>query len=310
MRRRADPRRGVGSLCRGLRGEWLPARQLLPCYGLAEATLFLTGNRPREGADIEDFDAAALERGEATPADTAVGTARRLVGCGFRFRDTDIRIVDEHGKEVPDGRIGEIWASGPGLASGYWRRAKATREPFAATLPQAPGRVVLRTGDLGFFRNGQLFISGRVKDLIIIDGRNIAPQDLEWTAGESHSTVVGAAAFAVSYDDVERAVLLAEIEGRLGSLELEAIGTTIRRTVAAAHDLPLAALALTRLGSLARTTSGKPARSRCRRAHLDDELCLLHHWRSSDMPPDLPTRPWARDDRVSCRQPAPCNRYP
>ena len=280
-----------------------------PCYGMAEATLFLTGVRPDQGALVEDFDAAALEQRLVRPADAPGGVTRQLVGCGFPLPDMDIRIVDETGQEAADGHVGEIWASGPGLASGYWGKEEATREAFAAALPQAPGRTFLRTGDLGFFRHGQLFLSGRAKDLIIIDGRNVAPQDLEWAAAASHPAVVLAAAFAVAEDGVERAVMLVEIERRQGPTDLDAVSVAIRRAVAAAQGVPLAALALVRPGLLPRTTSGKLARGQARRAYLDNQFSPLHHWQSADMaaasPATLPATPWLLRPRI---HPAPAHR--
>ncbi|MFE0754149.1 AMP-binding protein [Inquilinus sp. NPDC058860] len=280
-----------------------------PGYGLAEATLFLSGARSGQGVRAVDFDAAALERGEVRPADR-VTPARRLVGCGVPASDTEIRIVDDRGEEAGAGRVGEIWASGPGLASGYWGREDETRETFGATLPQAPGRAFLRTGDLGFLHGGELFISGRSKDLIIVDGRNVAPQDLEWTAQASHPAIVQAAAFAVTLDGVERPVMIAEIERRGGPPDLDAVGAAIRRAVSAAHDVPLAALGLVRPGLLARTTSGKLARGACRRAYLDGGLPMLHRWQDraaapADGPSALPATPWLVRPRI---HPAPALR--
>ncbi|WP_051247654.1 AMP-binding protein [Inquilinus limosus] len=273
------------------------ASSFYPCYGMAEATLFLSGGPPGLGARVGDFDAAALERGLARLHDPAAASApRRLVGCGVPCRGTEIRIVDDRGREVPEGRVGEIWASGPGIASGYWGRDEATRETFAATLPQAPGRAFLRTGDLGFLQEGELFISGRTKDLIIIAGRNIAPQDLEWTAQASHPAVVQAAAFPVPLAGTEGAAMVAEIERRGTSADFGEISAAIRRAVAAAHDVPLAALALVRPGLLPRTTSGKLARGQCQRAYAEGRLSLLHRWQpgiaATGTGTALPETPW------------------
>lgn len=251
------------------------ASSFYPCYGLAEATLFLTGSAPDHGAVVRRFDEEALEHGIARPTDQ---TLRDLVGCGVPFSGTDVRIVDGQGEEVPEGHIGEIWGCGPGIASGYWGREEMTREVFAAPLPQAAGKAFLRTGDLGFFFEGQLFVCGRRKDLIIVDGRNIAPHDLEWTAGESHCDVAAAAAFAISRDSTEYAAMLVEIRRSDGSTELDAICAAVRRAVAISHDIALDSLAFVRTGALIRTTSGKLARSHCRRAYLDGQFTLLYQW--------------------------------
>lgn len=266
-----------------------------PCYGLAEATVFVTASPPGAGANVEDFDSAALEQGVARPVEQG-GTARSLVGCGFAPPETDIRIVDANGEELPEGKVGEVWASGPGLASGYWGNEKATRATFGATLPQIPGKRFLRTGDLGFFRKGQLFISGRAKDLIIFSGRNIAPQDLEWEAQASHCAVGQAAAFTVISDGTEHAAMVVEIKrGSLGA-DLSVVSTAIRRAVSTAHDAPLVGLALVRPGLVPRTTSGKVVRSQCRRIYLDGRLDILHHWQSRTTAPrnsgTLPETPW------------------
>ncbi|MGK9165219.1 AMP-binding protein [Inquilinus limosus] len=273
------------------------ASSFYPCYGMAEATLFLSGGRPGQGAPAGDFDPVALEQGEARLHDPAAASApRRLVGCGVPSPDTDIRIVDGQRQEVPEGRIGEIWASGPGIASGYWGKDEATRETFAAALPQAPGKTFLRTGDLGFLHEGELFISGRAKDLIIIAGRNIAPQDLEWTAQASHPAVVQAAAFPVLRDGTEGAAMVAEVERRGTAVDVVEVSAAIRRAVAAAHDVPLAALALVRPGLLPRTTSGKLARRQCQRDYAEGRLNLLHRWQpgaaATGTGTALPETPW------------------
>lgn len=254
--------------------------QFYPCYGMAEATLFITGSQPDSGALIADFDANALEQGYAKPANEAdVIPIRRLVGCGYPFPDTDIRIVDKSGKQRNEKEVGEIWASGPGLAIGYWKKEEATHEIFAATLPDAANKRFLRTGDLGFFYKGQLFLSGRSKDLIIIDGRNVVPQDLEWVAQEAHPDVIQAAAFSVHKEGREEVVMLVEIERRPGR-DFAPISTTIRRAVSQSLGVPLSAMALVRAGLLARTTSGKLARNQCRNDYLGQGLNMLHHWQA------------------------------
>lgn len=279
------------------------AHSFYPCYGMAEATLFITGCRPGQGALIENFDGEALEQGLVNVVTQVNGRlVRRLVGCGYPFPDTTICIVNAQGEPSPDGEIGEVWASGPGLAAGYWQKAQITENIFAAVLEKSPGKRFLRTGDLGFFYKGQLFISGRLKDLIIIDGRNIVPQDLEWVAKAASPEVIQAAAFSILNDEREHVVMLVEVERRRDS-DFAAISKIIRRAVAQSLAVPLHAVALVRSGQLKRTTSGKLARSACRRHYVGSHLSMLHHWRADTVAPpghmaSLPATPWLLRPRI------------
>jgi acyl-CoA synthetase (AMP-forming)/AMP-acid ligase II/surfactin synthase thioesterase subunit len=277
-----------------------------PCYGLAEATVFVTATPPGLGADTTDFDAEALEYGFARPAQIDA-ESNCLVGCGFPHPDTEIHVVNEAGEDLPQGGIGEIWVSGPGLASGYWGNEEATRETFAATLPNVPEKHFLRTGDLGFLYKDQLFISGRSKDLIIVNGRNIAPQELEWEAHACHSAVRQAAAFAISHNGTEQAAMVVEVQRGLQVADLDMVITAIRRSVAMTHDVPLAAVALVHPGLVPRTTSGKVMRNQCRRTYLEEGFASLRHWRSAAPPLSngkaIPETPWIMRRSIH-RQPA------
>ncbi|HEX2222817.1 MAG TPA: fatty acyl-AMP ligase, partial [Thermoanaerobaculia bacterium] len=169
-----------------------------PCYGLAEATLFVTGGELGRFPRVEVVDAAALERNEVRPAFDG-DPARRLVSNGRAWLGQQVVLADpETGLECPAGRVGEIWVAGPSVARGYWRNPEATERDFGAFLADGQGPF-LRTGDLGFAAGGELYVTGRLKDLIIIRGRNHYPQDLELTAERSHPDLHagGGAAFAV-----------------------------------------------------------------------------------------------------------------
>ncbi|MFN5755653.1 MAG: aminotransferase class I/II-fold pyridoxal phosphate-dependent enzyme, partial [Planctomycetia bacterium] len=224
----------------------------------------------------------------ARPA-TAAG-ARRLVGSGRELDGQDVRIVDPQSCEaLPPGRIGEIWVSGPSVAQGYWNRPDATKETFGAMLAMPdshsqtqsvkkwqpnPGPY-LRTGDLGFFDNGELFVTGRLKDLIIVRGRNHYPQDIEHSVEEASPLVRAGsvAAFSVDVDGRERVVVVAELErGKRDSGDIAASFDAIRKRLAVEHEVALEAIVMVRPNSIAKTSSGKIQRHACKRQFLEGTL--------------------------------------
>jgi len=255
------------------------ATSFYPCYGLAEATLFVTGNVRGAGPLVNHVNASALESGEICPVHELGSDAHSVVGCGFPRRGTTIELVDAGHRRAAPGQVGEIWIRGANVGSGYWRQPDASREQFGASLPGELTHTFLRTGDLGFWHHGQLFITGRVKDLIIVEGRNIAPQDLEWTAEHSHAEARRAAAFGVEVDGTEQPALIVEVKTPKTPVELEQVGDAVRRQVSSGHDLPLHGILLVRLGSLPTTTSGKLIRTECRRAYVNRTCAALLAWR-------------------------------
>jgi acyl-CoA synthetase (AMP-forming)/AMP-acid ligase II len=263
------------------------ATSFYPCYGLAEATLFVTGSGRGAGPRIKHVSASALELGEIRPAREEDHDARALVGCGFPRRGTSVALVDAADNRVAPGQVGEVWVHGPSLGSGYWRQLDATREHFGASLAGDPGKRFLKTGDLGFWDDGQLFLTGRVKDLIIVEGRNIVPQDLEWTAEHSHDEARRAAAFGVDVGGSEQAALMIEVKTPKTLAELKQVGDVVRKQVSSSHDLPLQAVVLVRVGSLPTTTSGKLIRRECRLAYTNGTAAALLVWR--------PGAGWATD---------------
>ncbi len=161
----------------------------LPCYGLAEATLLVSGRRTKGGPVVFAAGAAALGSDRVEPASAGQAEAP-LVGSGSIPDGTEVAIVDPAtGTASALDRVGEVWVRGPGVARGYWNRDEETTATFGATLPGAGPRAFLRTGDLGFLRDGELFVTGRLKDLIIIGGRNLYPQDVERAAQAAHPAV-------------------------------------------------------------------------------------------------------------------------
>ncbi|HEY2945355.1 MAG TPA: GNAT family N-acetyltransferase [Vicinamibacteria bacterium] len=249
---------------------------LLPCYGLAEATLLVTG-ADRDAAPVRiSVSARALEEGRAEPTSPDAPSARALVGCGSPRPGQEVRIVDP-ATRIPAaaGRVGEIWVRGPGVAKGYWRRPEQTAATFAALLAGGEGPY-LRTGDLGFVHERELFVTGRLKDVVVVRGRNHYPQDIEATAEAAHRAVRPgrAAAFAVHEGGEERLVLACEVARPLAARASAAVMSAVGEAVAARHGLALHALCLLEPGALPRTPSGKPRRQACRRLFLEGQLAV------------------------------------
>jgi acyl-CoA synthetase (AMP-forming)/AMP-acid ligase II len=254
----------------------------LPCYGLAEATLLVTGVRRDAPPTVRRLASAALEQGRVSePAQDEPGTS--VVGCGAPWTDHEIAIVDPdtHRRCEPD-RVGEIWVAGPSVAAGYWRRPDDTAASFAASLAgsKADARPFLRTGDLGAVIDGELFVLGRLKDLIILNGRNLHPHDLEASAESAHAAVRPhcSAAFDVPSDGSTRIALVMEIDAGdepAGATVIDAV----RRRVAAALDVHLDRVTLCAPGSVPKTTSGKIQRRLCRKLLEPQELDVVAEWR-------------------------------
>ncbi len=243
-----------------------------PAYGLAEATLYVTGERAPGDPRYLDVDALALGH-EGRVAEPGDGRALRMVSNGRVARNLSLRIVDpDTGRESPPDRVGEIWVAGPSVADGYFRRPDASAEKFGARLAghddPAP---FLRTGDLGFVRDGQLFVAGRRDDLVIVDGRNHHPHDVELTVTQSHPALSGALAVVFGYErdgQVHVAALAETVPGVLiaeGTVPAKEVERAVRRAVSAEHDLRVSAVALLKPGAIPRTTSGKPRRQESRR---------------------------------------------
>ncbi|MBI3837083.1 MAG: aminotransferase class I/II-fold pyridoxal phosphate-dependent enzyme [Planctomycetia bacterium] len=253
-----------------------------PCYGMAEATLIVSGGFKAALPVVRTFDAEALENNQVLDALADEEGARELVGSGGNLLDQRIVIAHpENLTSLPADQVGEIWVSGPSVAQGYWNRPEETQRTFRAFLKDTGEGPFLRTGDLGFMQDGELFITGRLKDLIIIRGLNHYPQDIELTVGQSHPRLRpgNGAALAVEIDGIERLVVVQEIERRQ-QRELEGVFEAIRRNVSAEHELPVEAIALIKAGSIAKTSSGKIQRHACRTAFLEGSLEIVGQWRA------------------------------
>lgn len=257
------------------------ASAFVPCYGLAESTLFVSGGITSSGPVIQAVETDALEKNQVIPVSSETPGGRVLVGCGGAGDGHEVCIVDpERLTRCKAGTVGEIWVSGPSVANGYWNRRKETLDTFEAWLVDTGGGPFLRTGDLGFMLDGELFITGRRKDLIIIRGRNHYPHDLEATAEKAHPALracIGAA-FSVEAEGEERLVLVHEINPRIQA-EVGAVMAAIRQAIAEEHELQLYAIAIVRPGEIPKTTSGKIQHFLCRKAFLEGGLKVLGEWR-------------------------------
>lgn len=258
---------------------------LVPCYGLAEATLLVSGVRGGEVFRSRWLDPAALQRGQVGTLPPTDARAWPVVSCGAPGVGVEIGIVDPRTRRpCPAGRIGEIWVTGAGVGQGYWRREEATTEVFGARWAPGAGdatdddpRTWLRTGDLGFLDQDELFVTGRRSDLIILRGRNLHPEDVEHTVSTSHPalTAQGCAAFGFETPAGERLVVVSEIE-RPAVPRASAIVASARRAVAMAHDAEPWRIVLVRRGTLPRTSSGKMRRHDCRNALVEGRLAELY----------------------------------
>lgn len=288
-----------------------------PCYGMAEATLFISGGIKTQSPIIQIVEESALTENQVIVASSEAESTRSLVGVGVPWLDQQIAIVDpESLTKCPVGQVGEIWVSGMNVAQGYWCRPEQTQETFQAVIANTGESPFLRTGDLGFLsEDGELFVTGRLKDVIIIRGRNHYPQDIELTVEQSHSALISnrSAAFSVEIDGDEKLVIVAEVERRYRErrqsspqekydlveqreamrrsqesidpgfevelqqpLSMETVVGNIRQSVTAHHGLQVHAVLLLRVGSIPKTSSGKIQRYACRKGFLDGSLTVVY----------------------------------
>ena len=250
-----------------------------PGYGLAEATLLVSGALRTAPPVVLSVEGAELERDRVVMASAGAEGLRTLVGCGRAPADQEVVVVNPESLiRCPPDRIGEIWVSGPSIAQGYWGRPEETKQAFWAYLADTGEGPFLRTGDLGFLRHGELFVTGRLKDLIVIRGRNHYPQDIEQTVEQSHRALRsgGCAAFSVETDDGEQLGIVQELERRyVRSAGVGEVVASIRRVVAEHHDLQAHAVVLVRTGSIPKTSSGKTQRQATRAGYLAGTLAAV-----------------------------------
>ena len=289
---------------------------LLPAYGLAEATLIVSGGCVSHAPIYYTVKAAGLEQHQVLAASPDDKQSRTLVGCGHTLLDQKIKIVDPNTlKQCTPDQVGEIWVSGENVAKGYWKNDSATQSTFQARMTDSDEGPFLRTGDLGFLKEDELFITGRLKNMIIIRGRNHYPEDIEATTEKNFRAVrTGCcAAFTVEQNEEERLIVVAELERRFISsrrvqnkdvnpdqrrrpkrrqlnIEDNGIGQTeanlkldeciqmIRQAIVRNHDIQVHSIVLIRPVSLPKTTSGKVRRFECRNLFLNQQLTILKQW--------------------------------
>ncbi|RKN45334.1 non-ribosomal peptide synthetase [Micromonospora endolithica] len=254
-------------------------------YGLAESTLAVTITRTAP-AEL-DVSASALERGEVTPA-TDGTDRRRLVSVGPGIDPAQsVVVVDAADRRLlPAGAVGEVWVSGPSVAQGYWRRPEQTHETFQARVTTGEGPF-LRTGDLGFVHDGELFVTGRIKDMIIVRGRNLYPQDVERCAVTSHPALRSGLAAAAGLDTEagEQLLVVAEVRRDATEPDVDGIVAAIRQAVTAEFDVAVHAVVLVRAGTLPRTSSGKVQRHAAKRGYAAGDLTELARWTAVEPSP-------------------------
>lgn len=262
-----------------------------PCYGMAEATLIVSGGLKTDPIITKTIKGEALEKNQIISAKIEQENSRILVSCGQSLSDQQILIVDpETLLPCAPNQVGEIWISGPSIAQGYWSQPEATDSIFNAYLGDTGEGPFLRSGDLGFLDDREVFVTGRLKDMIIINGRNYYPQDIEWTVEQCHSLIRPncAAGFSVYVEGEEKLVIIAEVDRAYRKLLVEETHSTdnssqsngdhqqlsrsIQRAISKNHDLQVYQALLLKPGSIPKTSSGKIQRHVCRQSYLSGSL--------------------------------------
>lgn len=256
----------------------------MPCYGLAEATLLISARKGDPRTATLPVERAALEQGKVVTGEIAAANRQELVNCGAPLLELKAVIVNPTTQQrcTPD-EVGEIWVAGDNISTAYWNNPEATNQTLQTRLPDTGEGPFLRTGDLGILHNGDLYITGRHKDLIIVRGRNYYPQDIELTVQKSHPAMRpgGGAAFAIQIEGNEHLVVVQEVRDRSndGQGWDEAL-KKIRADIAREHGIRAHSLILIERGSISKTSSGKIMRSECRSLFEKGELDIVAEWRA------------------------------
>ena len=249
-----------------------------PCYGMAETTLFISGGNKHQTPHILSVDAVALEQNQVIIQPST--KTRSLVSCGFPWLGDEVIIVDpEQLTRRDENQVGEILVSGKGVGLGYWGKPEDTETTFKVYVDgQGP---YLRTGDLGFLHEGELYITGRIKDMMILWGRNRYPQEIEATLDTCHPAIRPghSAAFSIETEIGEQLIIASEIERRyLRNLNVEEVVNTIRQAVAEQNTVDVFAIVLLKTTTIPKTTSGKIQRRACRTKFLEGSLDIVGQW--------------------------------
>jgi acyl-CoA synthetase (AMP-forming)/AMP-acid ligase II len=259
-----------------------------PCYGMAEGTLLITGIDASEYPTITYLDQTALTQDKVLAVTAEHPHAKAVVSCGHTWLGDEVIIVNSETKIQCQGdRIGEIWAAGAGIGKGYYQRAEQTEATFQATLADNPNQTYLRTGDLGFIKDGELYITGRIKDMMILWGRNHYPQHIEETVASCHPALRPnhGAAFSIDLGGEEQLVIAHEVNRTdLRTLNAEEVIGAIRLAVGEQNMANVFAVALLKTGSISKTSSGKIQRKACQSMFLDGSLNTVAQWQQSEIP--------------------------
>ncbi|MEM9943987.1 MAG: aminotransferase class I/II-fold pyridoxal phosphate-dependent enzyme [Planctomycetota bacterium] len=257
-----------------------------PCYGMAETTLIVTGGLNSEDPIVRTFNKHELVQHRVESVDESDKNARALVGCGRVLREEEVLIVNPETRRTnAENEIGEIWIHSPSCGVGYWQRDQESVETFQARINPDNGKNYVRSGDLGFMNKGELFVAGRLKDMIIVRGVNHYPQDIEATVEQCHplTRAGGAAAFAVTRWDREHLVVVCEVERTGDSSNYDEVITTIGSAISEEHDLPPDAIVLVRAYSVPKTSSGKVQRHACKKNfEAGKDVSVLTRWSAWD----------------------------
>jgi acyl-CoA synthetase (AMP-forming)/AMP-acid ligase II/acyl carrier protein len=269
-----------------------------PCYGLAEASLLVSGVRQGALPTVLPLQTAALAQNRVVMAGSDESSSECVSSGNV---PSGLKVVIAHPENriaCPAGEIGEIWVAGPSIAQGYWQKAEETERTFRAFLADTGEGPFLRTGDLGFMHDGELFVTGRLKDLVIIRGRNYYPQDIELTVEQSHPALRPGCGIAFSIDALneEQLVVVCEVERQYRTLDVDEVVTAIRQAVAEQYELQVYAVVLVKIGSIPKTSSGKLQRNACRQRFLDGALEIVGEWTQSSDTSFQPDEPKASRD--------------
>lgn len=262
------------------------ARAFLPCYGLAEATLFVAGSPAWRGALVRDASLAHLAKGEFVAMESAAREeTTSLVSSGVLAVQTDVRIVDPSSHVVcADGQVGEIWVNSPAVARGYWNKPSFSDSVFRAAIKGQHEKTYLRTGDLGFMWEGELFVTGRIKEMIIVSGRNHYPQDIEHSLQACNPVFRKGcgAAFAVVVQGKEQLVIMQELsDTTLQPMEYQQLALQGARAIGFRHGISAKALVFIAPGTLPKTSSGKIQRTEARKIYEAGNITTLYTWDNS-----------------------------
>ncbi|WP_322552706.1 fatty acyl-AMP ligase (plasmid) [Priestia megaterium] len=263
--------------------------QFFPCYGMAEATLFITGNEKLTKPVSKGFCKESLLENKAIERPVSSEYSVKLIGCGMTWLNQKVEIVNTDSlSKCASNEIGEIWVKGDSIAKGYFGRKQETNYAFNNIVKDTNENGFLRTGDLGFFHEGQLFVTGRLKDVIVLRGKNYYPQDIELTVEKADQAIISgaSAAFSVDINGEEKLIIVAEIERKYRPRPhkerelkgyLDSVLRNIRQQVMEEHEVQPYTIYLLKTSSIPKTSSGKIQRSACKNAYLNNGLEVWHN---------------------------------